>query len=59
MGRDGTKGSFKIKHYSGKIIVESEETCVVYGMPKSVVKEGYADFELPSDQIAQKIAELV
>jgi two-component system chemotaxis response regulator CheB len=59
MGRDGTKGCFKIKHYNGRIIAESEETCVVYGMPKSVVKEGYADFKLPSDQIAQKIAELL
>ncbi len=59
MGRDGTKGSFKIKHYKGKIIAEAESTCVVYGMPKSVVKEGYSDFELPSFEIADKIAELV
>ncbi|MFP4461373.1 MAG: protein-glutamate methylesterase/protein-glutamine glutaminase [Thermotogota bacterium] len=59
MGRDGTKGCFKIKHYSGKVIAEAESTCVVYGMPKSVVKEGYSDFELPSHKIAEKIVELV
>lgn len=59
MGRDGTKGSFKIKHYRGSIIAESEETCVVYGMPKSVVQEGYSDFILPSHQIAQKLVEMI
>lgn len=59
MGRDGTKGAFKIKHYKGTIVAEAEETCVVYGMPKSVVQEGYSDFILPSYKIAEKIAELV
>ncbi|HNR63428.1 MAG TPA: chemotaxis response regulator protein-glutamate methylesterase [Thermotogota bacterium] len=59
MGRDGTKGSFKIKHYKGVILAESEETCVVYGMPKSVVQEGYSDYVLPSYRLAEKIAELV
>jgi len=59
MGRDGTKGAFKIKHFKGSIIAEAEETCVVYGMPKSVVQEGYSDFILPSHQIAQKLVELI
>jgi len=59
MGRDGTKGSFKIKHYQGKVIAESEETCVVYGMPKSVVQEGYADHIVPSYSIAEKIVEII
>ncbi len=59
MGRDGTKGSFKIKHYQGRVIAESEETCVVYGMPKSVVQEGYADHIVPSYSIAEKIVEII
>jgi len=59
MGRDGTKGSFKIKHYKGIVLAESEETCVVYGMPKSVVQEGYSDYVLPSYRLAEKISELV
>ncbi|MCD6463404.1 MAG: chemotaxis response regulator protein-glutamate methylesterase [Thermotogae bacterium] len=59
MGRDGTLGAFKIKHYGGKIIAEAKETCVVYGMPKSVVEEGYADYVLPSYRIAEKIIELL
>lgn len=59
MGRDGTKGAFKIKHYGGKIIAESKETCVVYGMPKAIVEEGYADYILPNTQIADKIVDIL
>ncbi len=59
MGRDGTKGSFKIKHYKGRIMAEAKSSCVVYGMPKSVVQEGYADYELPNDKISDKITALL
>lgn len=59
MGRDGAKGAFKIKHYGGKIIAESKETCVVYGMPKAVVEDGYADHILPNYKIAEKIVEVL
>ncbi|WP_372590086.1 chemotaxis response regulator protein-glutamate methylesterase [Fervidobacterium thailandense] len=59
MGKDGTKGAFKVKFFKGIVIAESPETCVVYGMPKAVVEEGYADFVLPADKIPEKLAELV
>lgn len=59
MGRDGTKGAFKVKFLGGKVIAESQETCVVFGMPKSVIEEGYADFVLPAHKIPEKIVELV
>lgn len=59
MGRDGAKGAFKVKYYGGKVIAEHESTCVVYGMPKAVVEEGYADYILPADKIAEKLVELV
>lgn len=59
MGRDGAKGAFKIKHYGGKIIAESKETCVVYGMPKAVVEDGYADYILPNHKIAEKLIEVL
>lgn len=59
MGRDGTKGAFMVKYYGGKVIAEHESTCVVYGMPKAVVEEGYADHVLPADKIAEKLIELV
>jgi len=59
MGRDGAKGAFKVKFFKGVVIAESQETCVVYGMPKAVVEEGYADFVLPADKIPEKLTELV
>ncbi|ABX30946.1 response regulator receiver modulated CheB methylesterase [Petrotoga mobilis SJ95] len=59
MGRDGAKGAFKVKHYGGKVIAESKETSVVYGMPKTVVQEGYADFVLPNYDIAEKMLEIL
>ncbi|AEH51012.1 protein-glutamate methylesterase/protein-glutamine glutaminase [Pseudothermotoga thermarum] len=59
MGRDGQKGAFKVKYYSGKVIAEDETTCAVFGMPKAVIEEGYADFVLPAYKIAEKLVELV
>ncbi|RKX52805.1 MAG: chemotaxis response regulator protein-glutamate methylesterase [Thermotoga sp.] len=59
MGRDGAKGCAKVKFYNGKVIAESRETCVVYGMPKAVVEDGNADHILPSYEIAKKINDLV
>lgn len=43
MGTDGTIGSKKIKEKGGTVIVESEATSIIYGMPKSVVNSGYYD----------------
>ncbi len=59
MGKDGTKGAFKVKFYKGIVIAESKETCVVFGMPKSVIEEGYADYILPAYEIPKKLVELV
>ena len=43
MGNDGTRGAALIKEAGGSVIAEAEESCVVYGMPRSVVEAGYAD----------------
>ena len=59
MGCDGTAGMKKIKRAGGYIIAEAEETCVVYGMPKSVVDAGIADEVLPLGQIAAAIMKKV
>ena len=52
MGQDGANGMEKIKKAGGYVIAESEETCVVYGMPKAVVDRGLADEVLPVQNIA-------
>lgn len=43
MGVDGLEGCKKVKEHQGRVIVEAEESCVVYGMPKAVFEAGYAD----------------
>lgn len=57
MGADGTEGIKNLKS-SGKktrVITQSEDTCVVYGMPKSAVNAGLSDEVSALDHIAQEI----
>lgn len=55
LGNDGEQGMKEIKNKGGRTIVESEGTCVVYGMPKSIVNAGLADKIVPLDEIAGEI----
>jgi two-component system chemotaxis response regulator CheB len=59
MGSDGREGSAWIKARGGKIITESEETCIVYGMPRSVVEAGLSDYSVPLYSIANKLIEII
>jgi len=59
MGHDGMQGSTAVKKYGGYCIVEDESTCIVYGMPKSVVQAGNADEVLPIHKIAEAIIKKV
>lgn len=43
MGRDGAEGLMALKRAGARTIVESEETAVVYGMPKAALELGAAD----------------
>jgi len=58
MGSDGSDGIKKLKLAGGKVIAEDESTCVVYGMPRSVIEQNLADYILPIHKIAQSIAEI-
>jgi two-component system chemotaxis response regulator CheB len=59
MGNDGTKGMKQIKALDGFAIAEMEETCVVYGMPRSLVDAGLADRIVPLGEIGRTIVECV
>jgi len=59
MGHDGTLGAAAVKKYGGYCIAEHESTCIVYGMPKSVVTSGYADEVVPIHKIAESIIKMV
>ena len=43
MGSDGREGAAWIKAKGGTVFTETEESCVVYGMPRSVVEAGLSD----------------
>lgn len=59
MGNDGTKGMKELKAVEGFAIAESEETCVVYGMPRSIIDAGLADRVVPLGDIGRTIVECV
>lgn len=59
MGYDGTKGAGQVKAAGGRVLVEDESTCVVHGMPRSVVEAGWADQAAPLHKIAQTLIEWI
>ncbi|MEB3829967.1 protein-glutamate methylesterase/protein-glutamine glutaminase [Phormidium sp. CCY1219] len=59
MGSDGTQGAAWIKSNGGLIFTEAEETCVVYGMPRSVVEAGLNDQSIPLDRLVSAILKVL
>ncbi len=59
MGDDGRLGMREIKKKGGKTLVQSEETCTVYGMPRAVIDDGMADKVVPLEKIAAEIVNMV
>jgi hypothetical protein len=55
MGDDGRRGAQAIRASGGRVIAESEETAVIFGMPQQVIRCGAADRVLPLDEIARAI----
>lgn len=58
MGDDGTEGSRSIHAQGGLVFAEAEESCVVYGMPRSVVEAGLANKVLPLERMSDTILEV-
>lgn len=52
MGDDGTLGCKLLKRKGARIVVQDEESCVVWGMPRSVYEAGIADEVLPLSEMA-------
>jgi two-component system chemotaxis response regulator CheB len=52
MGEDGAEGLGAIKAAGGFTVAQSEETCVVAGMPRAAIAKGYALKVVPLDNIA-------
>lgn len=55
MGNDGTEGAAWIKAQGGIILTESEESCIIYGMPRCVVEAGLSDQAVPLASMVTEI----
>ena len=55
IGDDGADQMMRIKEAGGYTIAESEESCVVYGMPREAIERGAACEARPSWEIARAI----
>lgn len=58
MGNDGKQGAAWIKSQGGMIFTEAESSCVVYGMPRSVVEAGLSDRSIALENMASAILAL-
>ena len=55
MGSDGAKGLVSLKQNRNIVIAQDEESCVVFGMPKSAIKLNAVDKVVPLDAISDEI----
>ena len=56
MGEDGAAGLGLIKNAGGMTIAQSEESCVVFGMPKAAIERGFAMRVVALDALASTLA---
>ena len=59
MGDDGKQGAAWIKAQGGTILTESENSCVIYGMPRSVVEAGLSDGAVPLESMTEEICKRI
>ena len=51
MGADGLEGARQVRRQGGRILVEAESSCTVYGMPRVIAEAGLADGVLALDEL--------
>jgi two-component system chemotaxis response regulator CheB len=59
MGNDGCEGVRTMRRHGCHCITQTEETCVVYGMPLAVDEAGLSDERVPLRLIAPRITQIV
>jgi two-component system chemotaxis response regulator CheB len=55
MGQDGLEGLHAVRRAGGQIVVQDEETSIVFGMPGAAARAGLADAVLPLKEIATRV----
>lgn len=56
MGVDGREGARMLKNSGSRVWIQSEESCVIYGMPMAVEKAGLSDDIIDLEHIGERIA---
>jgi two-component system chemotaxis response regulator CheB len=60
MGSDGARGmKLLAEQGAASLIAEAEETCIVYGMPRSAVEGGFVKDVLPLGQISSELVKAI
>lgn len=59
MGADGADGARLLKQSNSEVWIQDEQSCVVFGMPQAVMKQGYYDDMMSIDQVGPRLAEVV
>jgi len=59
MGQDGIAGCQEIKIRGGKVLVQDEQSSMVYGMNRAVWEAGLADRMIPGSQVGPCLVEMV
>lgn len=58
MGADGVEGMAAIRAAGGKTIAQSQESCVVFGMPGAAIGKGVIDFVIHGDEVGKALVRL-
>lgn len=55
MGNDGRRGMVAIKRAGGQTVAESEETAIIFGMPREAIAAGVVDRVLPLPEVVPEL----
>ncbi len=59
MGSDGLNGVKSLKNISSYTLTQSENTCVVYGMPRAIDEAGLTDESIDLDNLANRVVSII
>lgn len=55
MGNDGRRGMLAIKRAGGQTVAESEETAIIFGMPREAIAAGAVDRVVPLSEVVPEL----
>ena len=58
MGGDGSRGAAELRRAGGTVLAQSEQSCVVYGMPRAVIEAGSAHAATDPEGLAAAVASM-